>query len=69
MITSLSEKIVVKELESILNDASIISFSLEILESSSDIFELTAAISDSVFERIIEICSSESWMIFVIYNS
>ena len=52
-----------------MNDASIISFSLEILESSSDIFELTYAMSDSVFERIFEICSSESWLIFVIYAS
>ena len=69
MIASVSDKIVFKELESILNDASIISFSLEILESSSDIFEITAAISDSVFEQIIEICSSESCLIFVIYNS
>ena len=65
---SASVNIVFIEFKSILNDASLISFSLTILESSSDILELTAAIiSYSVFERIMAICCSESWLIFSIY--
>jgi hypothetical protein len=52
MIASVSDKMVFNEFESILKDESIISFSLAILVSRSDILELTAAMSYSFFDRI-----------------
>ena len=63
MIASVSDKMVFNEFESILKDASIISLNLAILLSRSDILELTAAKSDSFFDRIEAIFASNSYLI------